>query len=96
MPVKTDNKVPGTIKRYCKAQVEFDLLSNAAFLREGFAIEDIIKPNRVAEGVGCPRPVPAIKEVYTPSVMRTSAEIRRDLAAVERASCMRCAGEYSA
>src|SRR5580704_4666147 len=38
VPVKTGDKVAETIKRYCKAKVEFDVASNPEFLREGFAV----------------------------------------------------------
>src|SRR5436190_21909493 len=37
VPVRTGDKVSETIKRYCKAKVEFDVVSNPEFLREGFA-----------------------------------------------------------
>jgi len=37
VPVKTGDKVAETIKRYCKAKVDFDVVSNPEFLREGFA-----------------------------------------------------------
>ncbi len=66
VPVKTGDKVAETIKRYCKAKVEFDVVSNPEFLREGFAVEDLMKPDRVVIGVRSPRPVAAMKEVYTP------------------------------
>ena len=66
VPVKTGDKVAETIKRYCKAKVEFDVVSNPEFLREGFAVEDFMKPDRVVVGVRSPRPVPAIKEIYAP------------------------------
>ena len=66
VPVKTGDKVAETIKRYCKAQVEFDVVSNPEFLREGFAVEDLMHPDRVVIGVRTPRPVTAMKEVYTP------------------------------
>ncbi len=66
VPVKTGDKVAETIKRYCKARVEFDVVSNPEFLREGFAGEDLMKPDRVVIGVRSQRPVAAMKEVYTP------------------------------
>jgi UDPglucose 6-dehydrogenase len=66
VPVKTGEKVAETIKRYCKAKVDFDVVSNPEFLREGFAIEDLMKPDRIVIGVSSPRPVPAMKEVYAP------------------------------
>src|ERR1051325_11086996 len=66
VPVKTGDKVAETIKRYCKARVEFDVVSNPEFLREGFAVEDFMRPDRVVIGVRSPRPVSAMKEIYAP------------------------------
>ena len=66
VPVKTGDKVAETIKRYCKTQVEFDVVSNPEFLREGFAVDDLMKPDRVVVGVRTQRPVAAMKEVYEP------------------------------
>jgi UDPglucose 6-dehydrogenase len=66
VPVQTGDKVAETIKRYCKGQNEFDVVSNPEFLREGFAVEDLMKPDRVVIGVRTQRPVSAMKEVYEP------------------------------
>jgi UDPglucose 6-dehydrogenase len=66
VPVKTGEKVAETIQRYCKAKVEFDVVSNPEFLREGFAVGDLMNPDRVVIGVHYQRPVAAMKEVYTP------------------------------
>ena len=66
VPVKTGEKVTETIRRYCAAKVEFDVVSNPEFLREGFAVGDLMKPDRVVIGVSSPRPVAAMREIYTP------------------------------
>src|SRR5436190_12543654 len=66
VPVKTGQKVAETITRYCKAKVEFDVVSNPEFLREGFAVEDLMKPDRIVIGVPSQRPVQAMKELYAP------------------------------
>jgi len=66
VPVKTGDKVAETIKRYCKARVHFDVVGNPEFLREGFAVEDLMKPDRIVIGVRSQRPVAAMREVYTP------------------------------
>jgi UDPglucose 6-dehydrogenase len=66
VPVQTGEKVAETIKRYCKAQVDFDVISNPEFLREGFAVEDLMRPDRIVVGVRTQRPVAALKEIYAP------------------------------
>jgi len=66
VPVQTGEKVAETIKRYCKAKVDFDVVSNPEFLREGFAVEDLMTPDRIVIGVRSQRPVPAMKEIYGP------------------------------
>ncbi len=66
VPVKTGQKVAETINRYCKAKVDCDVVSNPEFLREGFAVEDFMKPDRIVIGVRSQRPVPAMKEVFEP------------------------------
>src|SRR5438477_4973296 len=66
VPVKTGDKVAETIKRYCKAKVDFDVVSNPEFHREGFAVEDLMKPDRIVIGVRSQRPVAAMREIYSP------------------------------
>jgi UDPglucose 6-dehydrogenase len=66
VPVKTGEKVAETIKRYCPAKVDFDVVSNPEFLREGFAVGDLMKPDRIVIGVRSRRPVAAMKEIYAP------------------------------
>lgn len=66
VPVKTAEKVAETIRRYCRTKVEFDVVSNPEFLREGFAVQDLMKPDRIVLGVNSPRPETAMREVYAP------------------------------
>jgi UDPglucose 6-dehydrogenase len=66
VPVKTGEKVTETIKRYCTAKVEFDVVSNPEFLREGFAVGDLMNPDRVVIGVSSQRPAAAMRDIYTP------------------------------
>jgi UDPglucose 6-dehydrogenase len=66
VPVRTGDNVAETIKRYNKPRVDFDVVSNPEFLREGFAVGDLMNPDRIVIGVRSQRPVAAMKEVYAP------------------------------
>src|SRR5438093_467886 len=57
VPVKTGEKVAETIKRYNKAGAEFDVVSNPEFLREGCAVDDLMKPDRIVIGSSSDRAV---------------------------------------
>src|SRR5687768_11475137 len=47
VPVKTGQKVAEPITRYCKAKLEFAVVSNPEFLREALAAEDLMNPDRI-------------------------------------------------
>lgn len=66
VPVKTAEKVTETIRRYAKTKVDFDVVSNPEFLREGFAVEDLMKPDRIVIGTSCARPAAVMREIYEP------------------------------
>src|ERR1700722_16402821 len=66
VPVKTGEKVADTIKRYNKADAEFDVVSNPEFLREGCAVPDLMKPDRIAIGGNSDRALALMKKVYEP------------------------------
>jgi UDPglucose 6-dehydrogenase len=50
VPVKTGEKVAESIKRYNKHGAEFDVVSNPEFLREGCAVADLMRPDRIVIG----------------------------------------------
>ena len=66
VPVKTGEKVAETIRRYGPKGIEFDVVSNPEFLREGSAVADLQKPDRIVIGVASQRPVAAMRAVYEP------------------------------
>ena len=66
VPVKTGEKVAETIKRYCKSDCDFDVVSNPEFLREGFAVEDLMSPDRIVVGANSEKPEAAMREIYEP------------------------------
>jgi len=66
VPVKTGEKVRQTISRYNGAGVEFDVVSNPEFLREGSAVADLMKPDRVVVGTESERAAKIMRELYEP------------------------------
>lgn len=66
VPVGTAEKVEAAIA--ANAKVEFAVVSNPEFLREGFAIDDFLNPDRVVVGTSDPRAVKVMTELYKPFI----------------------------
>ena len=66
VPVQTGKWVHHTIKTYLKKKVPFDVASNPEFLREGTAIQDFMKPDRIVLGVESQRAEELLRELYKP------------------------------
>ena len=64
VPVQTGEKVAETIRRYNKDKIEFDVVSNPEFLREGNAVHDSLNPDRIVIGVTSRRAEKVMKELY--------------------------------
>lgn len=68
VPVGTAEKVKETIVSNCK--VEFDVVSNPEFLREGFAVADFMKPERIIIGCSSENAKSIMQDLYRPFVMQ--------------------------
>jgi UDPglucose 6-dehydrogenase len=66
VPVGTGEKIRKIISKNLKEQTEFDIVSNPEFLREGSAIEDFMRPNRVVIGTKSQQAVAIMKDLYKP------------------------------
>jgi UDPglucose 6-dehydrogenase len=66
VPVKTGEKVADTIRRYNKADAEFDVVSNPEFLREGCAVDDLMHPDRIVIGANSDRALELMRKIYEP------------------------------
>src|SRR5476651_700709 len=65
VPVKTGEKVAQTIARV-NPSADIDVVSNPEFLREGSAVDDLMKPDRIVIGVSSERAVGPMREIYEP------------------------------
>ena len=66
VPVGTTRRVAEIIEKHAPAGAEFDIVSNPEFLREGSAVEDFLRPDRVVIGVESDWAQKVIKRVYRP------------------------------
>ncbi len=66
VPVGTGEKVRKIISKNLKEHVDFDVVSNPEFLREGAGIEDFMRPNRVVIGASSDQAVAIMKDLYRP------------------------------
>ena len=66
VPVGTAEKVKLAVNK--NAKVDFDVVSNPEFLREGFAVNDFMKPDRVVVGTSSEKAKRLMNELYKPFV----------------------------
>ena len=66
VPVGTGDRIRKTISKNLKEQVDFDIVSNPEFLREGSAIEDFMRPNRVVIGANSQQAIAIMRDLYKP------------------------------
>jgi UDPglucose 6-dehydrogenase len=76
VPVGTADKVTAAVAKH--ATVEFDVVSNPEFLREGFAVDDFLKPDRVVVGTSSKRAEKIMEELYKPYVRQGNPIIFMD------------------
>ncbi len=76
VPVGTSELVHAAIAK--KAQVDFDVVSNPEFLREGVAVEDFMKPDRVVIGTESDRAKEVMTRLYAPLVRQGNPIIFMD------------------
>jgi UDPglucose 6-dehydrogenase len=76
VPVGTAEKVHAAVAKHAK--VDFDIVSNPEFLREGFAVDDFLKPDRVVVGTSSPRAQKVMEDLYKPFVRQGNPIIFMD------------------
>ena len=81
VPVGTAAKVAETVSAHTNH--EFDVVSNPEFLKEGTAIDDFLKPNRVVIGSGSERAKRIMDDLYEPFVRTGNPIIHMDVPSAE-------------
>ena len=82
VPVGTNREVARRV-RGANAQAEFDVASNPEFLREGAAIDDFMRPDRVVVGVEAERAREVMGDIYKPLFLRDFPIVYTDLESAE-------------
>ncbi|WP_432448303.1 UDP-glucose dehydrogenase family protein [Aliiroseovarius marinus] len=82
VPVGTNRKVKQIIHK-AAPELEFDVASNPEFLREGAAIDDFMRPDRVVVGVQTERAADVMAEIYRPLFLRDFPIVTTDLESAE-------------
>jgi UDPglucose 6-dehydrogenase len=81
VPVGTAQRVKDAISKHGK--FDFDIVSNPEFLREGFAVEDFMKPDRIVIGAEDKKALDIMRELYEPFVRQGNPIIEMDTASAE-------------
>ncbi|HAP70516.1 MAG TPA: UDP-glucose 6-dehydrogenase [Flavobacteriales bacterium] len=76
VPVGTAEKVTAAVAK--NAKHDFDVVSNPEFLREGFAVDDFLKPDRVVVGTSSDKAQAIMEELYKPYVRQGNPIIFMD------------------
>ncbi|MDT0558068.1 UDP-glucose/GDP-mannose dehydrogenase family protein [Ichthyenterobacterium sp. W332] len=76
VPVGTSEKVKAAISK--NTDVEFDVVSNPEFLREGFAVDDFLKPERIVVGSDSKKALSIMEKLYKPYVRSGNPIITMD------------------
>src|SRR5215468_856243 len=81
VPVGTSERIREILKK--ETHHPFDLMSNPEFLKQGAAVEDFMKPDRVVVGADDVRPAEILRELYAPFVRTGSPVLLVDVRTAE-------------
>src|SRR6516225_3166047 len=82
VPVGTGRQVAAILRRVCPGG-QFDVASNPEFLREGSAIEDFMRPDRVVIGADSERAQAAMRQLYRPLYLIETPMLFTDIETAE-------------
>lgn len=79
---KIRQKIAGQLKKR-NSNLEFDIASNPEFLKEGAAVEDFLRPERIVIGVDNERTATIMRRLYNPFVLNNHPILFMDIASAE-------------
>lgn len=83
VPVGTAARVAAVIRQERGDSVPFDVVSNPEFLKEGAAVQDCLKPDRIIIGANAPKALELMKEIYSPFTLNHDRMIFMDILSAE-------------
>jgi UDPglucose 6-dehydrogenase len=86
VPVGTSEKIRKAISKELdvrKSKVSFDMASNPEFLKEGAAVDDFLKPERIVVGIDSEKAAGIMKRLYNPFVLNNHPILFMDIASSE-------------
>jgi UDPglucose 6-dehydrogenase len=83
VPVGTGEKLREVIRANQSSKFRFDIVSNPEFLREGSAIEDFMRPNRVVIGTDSEQAIAIMKDLYRPLYLIETPFVVTDIPTAE-------------
>lgn len=86
VPVGTSRKVKDAVQKELtnrNANINFDVASNPEFLKEGAAIDDFLRPDRIVIGIESSRAEEILKKLYKPFVLNGHPIISMDIPSAE-------------
>lgn len=86
VPIGTAELVRSTIREELQkrgAEIDFDVVSNPEFLKEGVAIRDFMSPDRVVIGSDSPKAIKILQELYSPFTLKKERLLAMDIKSAE-------------
>jgi UDPglucose 6-dehydrogenase len=83
VPVGTGERIESILRKHLRVPVAFDVVSNPEFLREGSAVEDFMRPNRVVIGTGSQQAAAIMKDLYRPLYLIETPFLITDIRSAE-------------
>jgi UDPglucose 6-dehydrogenase len=83
VPVGTGEALHALVKKHAKRRVRFDVASNPEFLREGTAVDNFMRPDRIVLGADSPKALTLLRDLYRPLYLIETPALVTDIRTAE-------------